>query len=106
MCRKQELEILYQEPAFVVVNKPGGMLAVPGRGADKQDCVVTRLQKSFPECIKQPAVHRLDMATSGLMVLGLNRTAHRHLSLQFENRTVVKRYVAVVDGLVGPDAGG
>lgn len=46
------------------------------------------------------------MATSGLMVLGLNRTAHRHLSLQFENRTVVKRYVAVVDGLVGPDAGG
>ena len=105
MCCKQELEILYQEPAFVVVNKPGGMLAVPGRGADKQDCVVTRLQKSFPECIQQPAVHRLDMATSGLMVLGLTRTAHRHLSLQFENRTVVKRYVAVVDGVVVHDAG-
>ncbi len=45
MCRKQELEILYQEPAFVVVNKPGGMLAVPGRGPDKQDCVVSLVYK-------------------------------------------------------------
>lgn len=89
----------------MVVNKPGGMLAVPGRGADKQDCVVTRLQKKISECITQPAVHRLDMATSGLMVLGLTRKAHRHLSLQFENRTVVKRYVAIVDGLVDADAG-
>ena len=105
MHSQQELEILYQEPSFVVVSKPGGMLAVPGRGVDKQDCVVTRLQKSLPECIAQPAVHRLDMATSGLMVLGLTRLAHRHLSLQFEKRTVVKRYVAVVDGLVDADTG-
>ena len=76
------LHILYQDESLAVVDKPGGLLAVPGRGPDKQDSVVSRLQRIVPWCIEQPAVHRLDMDTSGLMVLGLTREAHRHLSAQ------------------------
>lgn len=97
---EQVLDVVLAEEAFVVVNKPGGMLAVPGRGVDKQDCVVSRVRRMWPECIPQPAVHRLDMATSGLMVLGLTRAAHRHLSQQFERRTVIKRYEAIINGTV------
>ena len=82
----------------MVVEKPGGLLAVPGRGPDKQDSVVSRVKSLLPWCIEQPAVHRLDMATSGLMVLGLTRQAHRHLSGQFAERQVVKRYMAVLEG--------
>ncbi|WP_028583454.1 RluA family pseudouridine synthase [Desulfogranum mediterraneum] len=100
-----ELEILYREPGFVVVSKPGGLLAVPGRGADKQDCVVSRVRTLFPHAIAQPSVHRLDMATSGLMVLGLSKSVHRHLSMQFAARSVVKRYLAVIEGQPGTEAG-
>ena len=78
-----DLSIVFQDTAVVVVDKPGGLLAVPGRGPDKQDSVVSRLRRWLPWCIEQPAVHRLDMATSGLMVLGLTRAAHRELSRQF-----------------------
>ena len=82
----------------MVVEKPGGLLAVPGRGADKQDSVVSRVKRLLPWCIEQPAVHRLDMATSGLMVLGLTQQAHRHLSVQFAERRVTKRYMALLEG--------
>lgn len=95
---KQGLEIIYREPSFVVVNKPGGLLAVPGRGPDKQDCVTKRLKQLIPGCIEQPAVHRLDMATSGLMLMGMTAGAHRNLSIQFSQREVVKRYTALVEG--------
>lgn len=95
-----EIEILYRDSAILVVNKPGGLLAVPGRGPDKQDCVATRLQSHFPEMIAQPAVHRLDMFTSGLMVFAITRSAHRNLSIQFEKRLVHKRYNAVVEGKI------
>lgn len=102
---KLEIDILYQDRDMAVVNKPGGLLAVPGRGPDKQDCVTARLRQRIPGCIEQPAVHRLDMDTSGLMVLGLTRGAHRHLSCQFAERRVEKRYVALVDGEVGEETG-
>ena len=92
------LDILYRDDHIVVVNKPGGLLAVPGRGPDKQDCVTNRLRKIIPACIVQPAVHRLDMATSGLMVLGLTKEAHAHLSKQFADRKVGKKYIALVEG--------
>ena len=99
------LTILHQDRCCIVVEKPGGLLAVPGRGTDKQDSVVSRVKRLLPWCIEQPAVHRLDMATSGLMVLGLTREAHRHLSGQFAERRVVKRYMAVLEGEVEAAAG-
>jgi tRNA pseudouridine32 synthase/23S rRNA pseudouridine746 synthase len=105
MNRCPDLPILFQDAACVVVDKPGGLLAVPGRGPDKQDSVVSRLRHGLPWCIEQPAVHRLDMATSGLMVLGLTREAHRHLSRQFAERQVRKRYLALLDGEVAGGSG-
>jgi tRNA pseudouridine32 synthase/23S rRNA pseudouridine746 synthase len=99
------LHLLYQDDALVVVEKPGGLLAVPGRGPEKQDSVVSRLQQLLPWCIGQPAIHRLDMDTSGLMVLGLTKEAHRHLSMQFAERRVGKGYMALLEGLV-PGEGG
>jgi tRNA pseudouridine32 synthase/23S rRNA pseudouridine746 synthase len=73
---------------------------VPGRGPDKQDSVVSRFKALFPDAIDQPAVHRLDMATSGLMVLALTAGVHRHLSCQFSQRQVDKIYIALLDGAV------
>ena len=92
------LEILYRDSQLVVINKPSGLLSVPGRTPDKQDCLVSRLKKLFPHCIEQPSVHRLDMETSGLMVYALTREAHRNLSRQFEEGTVHKKYMALLDG--------
>lgn len=82
----------------MVVNKPGGLLSVPGRGPDKQDCVVNRLKDLFPSCIAQPAVHRLDMATSVLMVLALTKETHAALAHQFTTRQVEKKYIALLEG--------
>ena len=99
------LQHIFADQHLVVVNKPGGLLAVPGRGPDKQDSVVSRLKKQFPEAIEQPAVHRLDMATSGLMVLALTAEAHRHLSQQFSQRQVDKVYIALLDGAAPEESG-
>ena len=93
-----ELKIIFQDDNLVVVEKPGGLLSVPGRGPDKQDCVVSRLKSMLSFSLDQPAVHRLDMATSGLMVLARTRDAHRHLSDQFASHTVRKTYIALVQG--------
>ncbi len=92
------LELLYQDEDIVVVNKQSGVLSVPGRGPEKQDCIVNRLKRLFPDCIQQPSVHRLDMETSGLLVLALNENSHRNLCRQFEEKKVQKRYVALIDG--------
>ena len=94
------LEILYQDDSIVVVNKPTGLLSVPGRGEENQDCVVTRLQRLFPHCITQPSVHRLDQDTSGLLVLALTQEAHRELSRQFMEGEVYKEYEALLRGRV------
>ena len=102
---KQKIEIIYQDDAILLVNKPGGLLSVPGRGPDKQDCLVTRLQKEFPQLPEQPAVHRLDLHTSGLMLLAMNQAVHRNLSKQFHYRLVIKRYIAVVEGEVHAESG-
>lgn len=100
-----KLTVLHTDPAFVIVEKPGGLLSVPGRDLNNQDCVVKRIRTMFPVCIEQPAVHRLDMFTSGLMVLALTREAHRHLSRQFQERLVDKRYIALLDGIVDRESG-
>jgi len=102
MC---ELTFLHIDADFLVVEKPGGLLAVPGRGPDKQDCVVSRVKALYPDCIKQPAVHRLDMYTSGIMILARTKEAHRRLSIQFEQRLVKKEYIALLDGLLEYDEG-
>ena len=98
------LNIVYQDTDLVIVDKPCGLLSVPGRGADRQDCVVNRVKRLFPETIDQPAVHRLDMSTSGLMMLAKTADAHKHLSKQFAQRQVLKKYTAVLEGIV--DAAG
>ena len=105
MMSDQGLAIVYADAQLVVVDKPGGLLAVPGRGPEKQDCVVNRLKEMFAACIDQPAVHRLDMATSGLMVFALTAEAHRNLSRQFSERRVEKKYVALLEGVVTASSG-
>lgn len=105
MIPQMNIHLLYQDEAVAVVEKPGGLLAVPGRGPDKQDSVVSRLKQMLPWSIEQPAVHRLDMDTGGLMVLGLTREAHRHLSMQFAERRVTKKYLALLDGIIARAAG-
>ena len=99
------LDIVHVDPDFVVVNKVSGMLAVPGRGPEKVDSVAHRVKQMFPGCIEQPAVHRLDMDTSGLMVVARTADAHRHLSRQFHERLTRKRYVALLDGVLEGDSG-
>lgn len=94
------LEIIYRDSSIVVVNKQSGLLSIPGRTEDKKDCITSRLKKIFPECIEQPAVHRLDMETSGLMVLALTKDAHRKLSMDFEAGKVKKEYEALIDGIL------
>jgi tRNA pseudouridine32 synthase / 23S rRNA pseudouridine746 synthase len=103
--RHRPLSILHQEASFVVVDKMPDFLSVPGRGPDLTDCVVARVRQLFPQARGSLAAHRLDMETSGLMVLGLTPEAHRHLSLQFEQRLVRKTYVALVEGQVAPEHG-
>lgn len=105
MTASLDIEVLYADPKIVVVNKPSGLLSVPGRGPENQDCVVTRVQTMFPECRKFPAVHRLDMDTSGILVLGLTARSNRELFQQFQQRQVAKRYIAVLDGVVEAEEG-
>lgn len=96
------LRVLYRDDDVLVVSKPSGLLSVPGRGAARADCVEARARV---QCPGVTIVHRLDMDTSGVMVLARHRTAHRHLSRQFEERRVAKVYVARVWGIVAEDAG-
>ena len=103
--QQRDIEILYQDSELVVINKPGGLLSVPGRGPEKQDCAASRLRHRFSKMIAQPAVHRLDMFTSGLMVFAITANAHRYLSGQFEKRAVVKKYTAIIEGTIGQTCG-
>ena len=95
-------ELLFIDDTLLVVNKPAGMLSVPGRSADLQDCMATRVQAEIPDAL---VVHRLDMATSGLLLFARGKAAQRRLSHAFAEREVEKRYVAVVAGSVADDAG-
>lgn len=89
------LEILHVDEALVVSNKPSGLLAVPGRGPQKQDCLSARVQRQFDDAL---IVHRLDMGTSGLMILARGLEMQRRLQRQFALGQVNKGYVAVVSG--------
>ena len=96
------LSCLHCDEALVVVNKPAGLLAVPGRGEDKQDCLSARVQATLPDAL---IVHRLDMATSGLMVMARGAAMQRLINNAFATRAVHKRYTAVVDGHVAAQVG-
>ena len=99
------LPVLYQDEYLLIVSKPSGLLSVPGRGPENQDCVVNRIRRALPDCIEQPAVHRLDMDTSGLLMLALTREVHRLLCMAFEQRRVTKFYVAVLEGVLREPGG-
>ena len=88
-------QIVFADAALLVVIKPAGLLSVPGRSEDKQDCLTRRVQADFPDAL---CVHRLDMHTSGLMVLARGKEMQRHLGDKFASRQVDKRYLAVVAG--------
>jgi tRNA pseudouridine32 synthase/23S rRNA pseudouridine746 synthase len=96
------LEIIFQDDDILVLNKPSGLFSVPGKAKEHADCLQTRAQRVFPTAT---VVHRLDMATSGLMVMALNKPAHRHISKQFELRETAKTYQAVVFATVQQDCG-
>ncbi|MCX8952376.1 RluA family pseudouridine synthase [Ruegeria sp. NA] len=96
------LDVLHEDAQLIVVNKPSGLLSVPGRGDHLADCLLTRVQAAFPQAL---LVHRLDRDTSGVMVFAQTPHAQRHLSMQFEKRQTRKTYIARVWGRMEPKTG-
>ncbi|NCC66003.1 MAG: hypothetical protein EOM15_15280, partial [Spirochaetia bacterium] len=92
------LEIIYQDKDLVIVNKPHSLLSVPGKGPDNQDCIETRLRLLFPDAPLQCATHRLDMDTSGLLILALTKKALSTMHHLFRQQQVQKSYVALIEG--------
>ena len=98
----QDFSLLYVDDSLLVVDKPTRLLSVPGRGEDKQDCLIRRVQSRYPDAL---IVHRLDFDTSGLLVLARGKLMHRRLSIHCQERQVDKRYLALVDGQLTPENG-
>ncbi len=94
-----DLDIVYQDESLLVVNKPSGLLSVPGRGLDKADNLTTRTQQRFPDTL---SVHRLDMPTSGLLLLARGKEMHNRLSQLFREGNVKKFYIAIITGRIEP----
>lgn len=90
-----DLQVVHEDPHLLVLDKPAGLLCVPGRGDDKQDCLSARARQRWPEAL---VVHRLDMATSGLVLMARSLEIQRALGDGFANRLMEKRYEAIVDG--------
>lgn len=95
-------DILYIDDELLIANKPSGLLSVPGRGNDKYDCLINRIKLEYSNAL---IVHRLDMDTSGLMILARNKNIHRMLGDLFQQRQVKKTYIAIVNGIVETDKG-
>lgn len=91
--------LVHADDSLLVLDKPSGLLSVPGRGEDKQDCLSRRVQQRYPEAL---IVHRLDMATSGLMLMARSPAIQRALGRSFEQREIHKTYLAVVEGCLAP----
>jgi len=96
------LTLLHADAEVMAFDKPAGLLCVPGRGDDKQDCLSARVQARWPDAL---VVHRLDMATSGIVLMARGSSAQRELSIAFAQRLADKIYVAVVQGLIAADRG-
>ena len=99
---KEEILVLHEDEDLLLVRKPDLLLTIPGRHPLNRDCLISRLQVRYPGA---SIVHRLDLDTSGIMVVPLNRPAHAHISRQFQQRRVEKTYHAIVYGVVAEDAG-
>lgn len=97
---ERDIIYLYKDEDMVAVSKPAWLLSVPGRGEDKIDSVAYRVQQQYPDA---RTVHRLDWATSGVIMMALNAEAHRRLNKQFADRQTQKRYIAIVGGIVEND---
>jgi tRNA pseudouridine32 synthase / 23S rRNA pseudouridine746 synthase len=97
-----ELAVLYADTHLIAVDKPSGLLSVPGRGEDKADCALSRAQAIYPDAL---TVHRLDMATSGLLLIARGKEMQRALSGLFEHGGISKRYIADVWGAPAPARG-
>ncbi len=97
------LEIVYEDDYLLVVNKPAGILSVPGKG--EADSVQARIRRMYPEATGPLVVHRLDMATSGLLLVAKTKEVHQHLQAQFKNHTIKKRYIALLDGVIEQSEG-
>ena len=95
------LPVVYQDEDIIVINKPSGLLSVPGKGPDLIDSVATRVQSHFTSA---GIVHRLDRDTSGIIVMALNPDAQRHINLQFQKSRITKTYIAILAGRVKQDA--
>lgn len=96
------LSIIYRDNDILVLDKPTGLLSVPGKSEEHKDCLESRAQSTFADA---RIVHRLDMDTSGIIIMALNSAAHRHLGLQFERRHVAKSYIARLWGIMSEDHG-
>lgn len=96
------LDVVFQDDDVLILNKPSGLLSVPGRQVMHKDSLQSRAQKQFPSAT---TVHRLDMETSGLIVMALNKASHVHLGRQFENRQISKTYIARVFGHMPTETG-
>jgi len=99
---QEDIVILYEDSDLLLVRKPDLLLSIPGRHPLNKDCLITRLQQTYPTA---SIVHRLDLDTSGIMVIPLNKPTHAHISRQFQQRLVKKSYHAIVFGVVVPDSG-
>lgn len=102
-CAVREPQTVYEDRWLVVVDKPAGMLSVPGK--EDAESVYSLMRRRYPEADGPMIVHRLDMATSGLLIIAKTKQVHQHLQAQFKNRSVKKRYVALLDGVVAQDWG-
>lgn len=99
---QEEIRILHQDEHLLLVRKPDLLLSIPGRHPLNKDCLITRLQEDYPTAT---IVHRLDLDTSGIMVIPLDKPTHAHISRQFQERKVEKSYIAVVYGVMEQDTG-
>jgi tRNA pseudouridine32 synthase / 23S rRNA pseudouridine746 synthase len=97
-----DVEVLCEDAQFLIINKPAGILSVPGKSGDLKDCLESRVKAVFPDA---RTIHRLDTATSGIMVMARTAHAHRHIGLQFENRQVSKTYIADIWGVPNEKSG-
>ena len=98
-----KLDVIYEDEYIAVINKPAGMLSVPGK--DGKESVYSLARKLYPEADGPMIVHRLDMATSGLLIIAKNKKAHQHLQAQFKNHSIRKKYIALLDGIIRQDQG-
>ena len=99
----EKLNIVYEDQWLLIINKPAGMLSVPGK--ERQTSIYDLARKAYPEAEGPMIVHRLDMATSGLLIIAKDKKTHQHLQAQFKNRSIRKKYIALLDGVVPEDEG-